>query len=152
MRKLLLIIGALLMMLPVLGQHQQNDKKSRKEMHREMREFKIKFLAQEMGLTPDQTTKFSELYKKMDIERKQLFHQCRNLEKKLKESGKVSNEEYEDALKCLSEARARDLEIEKRYDAEFSKFLSARQIFKLKSSEAEFRQRMFRMHNKRKKE
>lgn len=148
MRKLLLILGILLMMVPVMGQTQNNDQKSRKEMRREMREFKVKFLSQEMGLTPDQASKFSELYIKMEGERHKLIHQCKNLENKLKDSGNVSDEEYEEALKALQEARSKDLEIEKRYDGEFSKFLSAKQLYKLKSSEAEFRQRMFRMHNK----
>ncbi|MDE7437491.1 MAG: hypothetical protein K2M93_03315 [Muribaculaceae bacterium] len=124
--------------------------KSREEMRKELREFKLKFIAQEMDLKEDQQKQFAEVYCKMEDERMKLFEQTRGIERKLKKEGEVSDEEYVRLNKTLTETKEKDAEIEKRYDGEFSKFLSGKQIFKMKSAEDKFRQKMAEMRHKKK--
>lgn len=129
---------------------QKNKDKSREEMRKELREFKIKFMAQEMDLKEDQQKQFIEVYGKMSDERMQLFEKTKRLEHKIKKEGDASEEEYAKVSKALTEAKEKDTEIEKRYDAEFSKFLSSKQIFLMKSAEEKFRQKMSEMRHKNK--
>lgn len=125
--------------------------KSREEMRKDLREFKMKFIAQEIDLKEDQQKQFTEVYGRMLDERMKLFEETRGLERKLKKEGAdVSDEEYSKVNKSLSEAKEKDAEIEKRYDAEFSKFLTGKQIFQMKGAEEKFRQKMSEMRHKNK--
>ncbi len=147
MKKLLLILGVLLLTLPMMAQPMHKDKMAKEEMRKEMCSFKIKYLTQEMELNGDQNLKFSELYTRLEGERHKLFHERRQLEKKINQSRSASEEDYENALKSLNRLRDSEFELEKRYDAEFSRFLTDKQLFKLKKAEEEFRGRMLRMRH-----
>lgn len=150
MKKLLLIITmALCLCLPGYSQHKS--KKSREELRKEYREYKMKVLAQEMDLKADQQKKFFELYNQMSDERHSVRHGLNDLNKKLKEGKNLSEEEYERLNQAVTEARDKDNEIEKKYDAEFKKFLTGKQIFKMKEAEEQFRRKMQEMRSKKQK-
>lgn len=149
-RKIVVLLIAAIMACGSVYAQKPGKGKNRAEMRKELREFKMKFIAQEMDLKEDQQKQFTEVYGRMHDERMKLFEQTRGLERKLKKEGEVSDEEYAQLNKSLTEAKEKDAEIEKRYDAEFSKFLNSKQIFKMKSAEEKFRQKMTEMRHKNK--
>ena len=151
-RKILLLIIVSVAISGTAFAQKKESAKSREEMRKELREFKIKFMAQEMDLNDEQKQQFAEVYGKMSDERIQLFEQTRALERKLKKETSPSEEDYAKVSKAITEAKEKDAEIEKRYDAQFSKFLTSKQIFKMKGAEEKFRQKMSEMrHNRQKK-
>lgn len=122
--------------------------KDREAMRREIHEYKLKFLAQEMDLKEDQQKKFFDLYNQMTAERVKVFKETKALEKKLSESADASEAEYEAVSSAITEAKEKDAEIEKRYDRQFAQFLTSKQIFKMKAAEEKFRNKMHEMRHK----
>lgn len=119
------------------------------KMLREIQEYKMKFLAQEMEIKPDQKEKFVELYQKMSSERHSNFEKMRKLEASLNEN--TSDADYKAATDAMADLRIKDAALEKKYDAEFAKFLTHKQIYQMKRGEEKFRRKMAGMHHKRKK-
>lgn len=130
-------------MMPALADN--NGRRNSETMRREMREYKKQYLAQEMGLDDGQKEKFNALYDKMSDERLKLFRATRQMENRVRNASNVSDADYKKAVKALSDMKQKDAQIEKHYDSQFSKFLTARQIFKMKEAEGKFRERMHRM-------
>lgn len=118
------------------------------EKLKEINEYRLKYLAQEMELTDEQKPKFVELYNQMTAERKTNFDKLRAAEKKLK--GNLSDAEYKAQVNVVSDCKVHDAQIVKDYDAKFEKFLSAKQIYKMKEAEEKFRKRLREMHQQRK--
>lgn len=140
-----MLVMLLAAMAPAYGQKQEG--KSREEMRKEIQEFKIKYLAQEMGLTDSQREQFAPLYDRMCTERWKLFQTARQLERKVKRNKDATESDYQAAAKAMTAAREKDADLMKSYDAQFSKFLSAKQMFKMKEAEQEFDKRMRKMRH-----
>lgn len=138
----------LIMIASIMPALAQNKCRDREAMRRELHEFKLKFLAQEMDLKEDQQKRFFDLYNQMSEEKIKVFKETRRLEKKLAGSDEASEAEYEAVSKAITAAKEKDAEIEKRYDAKFAQFLTPKQIFKLKSAEEKFRDKMHEMRHK----
>lgn len=132
------------------GRHKAS---KRYEMAREVQEFKLKFLAQEMELRDDQQKRFFDLYNAMSEEKFKVFTEVRRLESQLKNNPNATEAEYAAVSDAITKAKARDAEIEKKYDDQFSTFLTKKQIFKMKAAEEKFRRKMHEMnkHNRKKK-
>lgn len=148
MKKLFLLFTLLVVAIaPVFAQGKGQDK-DHKAMRKEIMDFKIKFLAQEMELNEEQQKKFNTLYRQMSEEKGVVFHELHALKKKI---GKDANDaEYEAYTRAASEAKEKEAEIDRRYDAKFAEFLSAKQIYKMKAAEEKFRQKMHEMRGKKK--
>lgn len=140
-----LLIIALTAVSPAFAQN--NTGKSRSEMHKEMREFHLKFLAQEIDLKEDQQKAFFDTYKAMMDEKRKVFHETRSLEKRLKD-GNASEQEYESVTNALTSAKEKDAAIEKKYDEKFDKILSPKQLYQLKEAEKKWRAKMQQMRFK----
>lgn len=137
MKKLYLIIAMLLVcVMPALAHP---------HMSKELKEFKLKFLAQEMELTPEQQTKFFDLYTKMMDEKHKAYADARQLEKKVKNNKNATDADYRALSEAMNRARTRDAEIEGRYAKKFDEFLTPKQIYKWKEAEKKFRDRMSEM-------
>lgn len=130
---------------PAFAQEKSKDPKT---MRKEILEFKMKFLAQEMDLREDQQKRFFDLYTQMSNEKAKLFRETRQLEKKI--DNNASEAEYEAVSRAITAAKEKDAEIDRRYDAKFSEFLTSKQLFKMKSAEKKFRQKMHEMRHKKK--
>lgn len=146
MKKFLLLF--IMMVVAVAGYAQKAG--GGKDRGKEVLEFKLKYLAQEMDLNEEQQTKFFDLYTKMDTEKFALFKKMRDLERKIKE-GKATDSEYEAFSKAAADTKVKIAEIDKAYETKFSQFLSAKQIYKMKAAEETFRKKLREMHHKRKK-
>ncbi|MDE6340358.1 MAG: hypothetical protein K2K97_11315, partial [Muribaculaceae bacterium] len=101
-RKILLLLIACVAISGAAYAQKKGPGKNREEMRKELREFKMKFMAQEMDLKEDQQKQFTEVYGRMHDERMKLFEQTKGLERKLKKGENVSDEEYAQLNKTLT--------------------------------------------------
>lgn len=141
-RYFLILIFAL---IGVSSIYAQGEKKSREDMRKEIMEFKIKFLAQEINLQKDQQEKFTELYSQLSQEKMKIFSNAMKIERKVRNSSNATEADYAEASKAMAEAKAKDIELEKQYDKKFATFLTSKQIFQLKGAEEKFRRKMDEM-------
>ena len=124
--------------------------KSRAEMGREIQEFKLRFLAQEMELKPDQQAKFVEVYTRMSNEKRKAFEAAIALEKRVKQNKNATAEEFQQASDAMAKAKIAEGKIDQKYDAEFKKFLTPKQIYQMKEAEQQFRAKMKELRHKKK--
>ena len=149
MKKVYLIILFIIACIIPLSAHDKPDK-DRAKMMKEVQEFKMKYLAQEMDLKGEQQKKFFELYSEMNEKRAACYKTVRKIEKKIKDKDDATEEDYQEATEAMRKANEESAEIEKAYDEKFSEFLSQKQLYKMKEAEQEFRKKMEEMrHNKR---
>lgn len=137
-----------LLLIPVMAFAQQ---KSKAEMGREIMEFKLKFLAQEMDLKADQQNRFVEVYTRMSNEKKKAFETAIALEKRVRNNKNASAEEFQQASDAMAKAKIAEGQIDQKYDAEFKKFLSPKQIYQMKEAEQKFRAKMKELRHKKRK-
>ncbi len=133
--------------MPIFAQ-EKCDNRSRAEMHREFRDFKIKYIAQEIDLPADKFKEFSELYGQMEEEKHKVFSSTRRLEKSVKNNANSTEEDYARLNDAMVSAKAKDAEISKRYEEKFAKLLTPKQRYKLKDAEESFRKKMQEMRRK----
>ena len=117
-----------------------------------MMEFKLKFLADEMDLNDSQRKQFNEVYSQMETERRAVFKKIKDAEKIIKGNKNASEADYDKATKDISAAKAQMAQIEKTYDEKFSKFLTKKQIFKMKEAEDKFKETVRKCRDKKKNE
>ena len=124
----------------------------REKMFRDVQEFKMKYLAQEMDLSEAQKKKFFELYEEMNQSKKECYQEAVVMERRLKENKEATDEDYQEVRNAFSQANTNWAEIEKQYDDKFSEFLSQKQIYEMKEAENSFRAKFDEMKHSRKKE
>ncbi|MDE6682560.1 MAG: hypothetical protein K2J87_03955 [Muribaculaceae bacterium] len=141
MKKLyLIIVLAFLAVLPVTAQERG---KLTPEKRKEFREYKMKFLAQEMGLKEESRKKFFEVYNQLSDERYDVRSEMHEINHKVKDNT-ATDKDYA----TLNRLKEQDAEIDKKYDAKFATFLSSKEIFKMKEAENVFRQKLHEMKAK----
>lgn len=143
-----IVILLLLMIVPaaVMAQHKNN----RAKVEKELQDFKIKYLAQEMELRADQQAKFVEVYSRKMNEIRKIYETPMKLQHKVKHNKKATPEEYQKASDMMSDAKVQEGKVDRKYDEEFKKFLSSKQIYKMKQAEGEFRKKLQELRSKRK--
>ena len=149
MAKHLLLILALLLGCSSVSFAQKHNGKKGDDMRRELREFKIKFIAQEIDLKEDQKSAFVDLYNEMSDKRNEVMRDAWKMERALKNNKDATEADYQAVTDAMTKAKAQDAEIEKSYDDRFAKILSQKQIFKMKEAEMEFRKKIDEMRQKR---
>lgn len=150
MKKTILLF--FMMVTVSLGAVAQNKGCDREAKEKEFKEFKIKFLADQLNLKGDVRQKFNAVYGEYENERRVLFKKKKEIEKSIKNGKKVTEAEYDRANKELNDIKTQSAALEKTYDEKFSKFLSKEQIFNLKKSEEKFKENMRDLKEKKKKE
>lgn len=139
---LMLILTVILPMSAKKDGHKGNNR------HKEVLEFKMKYLAQEMELTKEQQPRFFDLYAKMSNEKHAAYKSVRHLEKEIKNNPKASEADYRNLSTATENARRKEMEIDRRYEQEFTKFLTPKQIYKMREGEKTFRKKMSDMRKK----
>lgn len=146
MKRILTFLFAVVLVCGVaVAQKDGHNHKSRSDMAKEIQEFKLKFLAQEMELKEDQQKKFFDTYNEMTEERQKVYQSSRELTRKVKHDANATEEDYRRATEAQAEAKDMDIAIEKKYDKKFSTFLTSKQMYKMKNAEEKFRKRMQEM-------
>lgn len=151
MIKNLLFLLIVTLMLPVQAygdESPSSEGKTKEQIFQEIQEFKLKYIAQEIDLKEDQQQEFFDLYNEMTRKRFAVVKEVRSLEKQVKNNKNATEEDYKAVTDALNKSKASEAAIEKEYDAKFSKFLTQKQIFKLKSAEESFRKKMEEMRHK----
>ena len=146
-KHVLLLILSVIMAFPLAAQ-KDGGKRSRAEMRREFKEFKIKYIAQEIELGASQIQEFTELYSQMEDEKHKVFSATRKLERSVKANKNATEKDYQSLSEAMTDAKAKDAEISKRYDEKFSRLLTAKQVYKMKDAEEGFRRKMHEMRHK----
>lgn len=122
--------------------------KNKPEMKKEIQDFKLRFVAQEIGLRDDQRAAFTEAYSRQMAEEDALFRQVGEANRRLKEIPNPTDADYERVNAVLVETKAKSAALEKKYDEIYAKFLTPQQRFKLKDAEMQFRRKMEEMCQK----
>ena len=141
MRKFYLILAFILMAVIPVAAHEKG--KLSPEKRKEFREYKMKFLAQEMGLKDETRQKFYDLYNQLSDERLDIRMEMHAINHKIKDNT-ATDQDYA----TLNRLKEQDAEIEKKYDAKFAAFLTNKEIFKMKEAENVFRQKLHEMKAK----
>lgn len=146
--RLLLLLLAIAFFIPSFAQ--KHGDKDREAKRKEMTEFKLKFIADEMGLKDDQRKQFMEVYGQMESERRAIFHKIKTAEKQIKDNKNATEADYEKANQEITEARDRMAAIDKKYDEKFATFLSKKQIYRMKEAENKFSEKIRLCRDKKK--
>lgn len=131
---------------------QEEDPVKKEKMFKDVLEFKMKYLAQEMDLSEVQKKKFFELYEEMIQSKKECYHSAMKMDRKLKHDKNASEEEYQHVTLAFDKANAEWSEIEKSYNEKFSEFLTQKQIYKMREAEKSYREKVGEMKQNRKRE
>lgn len=106
---------------------------------------KIGFLTQRLNLTPEEAQKFWPVYNRFNDEMERV--RKGNRAKLMEEAGEMDNMsdvEAEKALNDMIASRAAELEIIKKYTAEFKKVLPAQKVVKLFVAEQAFKRELLK--------
>lgn len=122
--------------------------RNRDEWFKKIREYKHEFIANELGLTPEQQQKFFPIYDKMEDEIFKVTNETRQLEIKVSE-GNVTDLEYDNATRAISELKQKEAAIELKYLDQFKSVISSKQLFMLKKAERKFANELVKKRNKR---
>ena len=131
---------------------QDADTTKREKMFREVQEFKMKYLAQEMDLSELQKKKFFEVYEEMEQSRRQCYDQAVKMDRELKHDKNATEADYQKVTEAFNTANAEWAEQEKIYNEKYAEFLSSKQIYKMKEAESTFKAKLDEMRHNRKKE
>lgn len=144
MKHILILI--ILMIVPgvIMAQHKKNNA----QVEKELLEFKVKYLAQEMELKSDQQNKFIEIYTRKMADLRKIYEPAIKMQHHVKHDKNVKPEEYQKATDMMVNAKAQEAQLDKKYDDEFKKFLSAKQLYKMKQGEKEFRAKLQNLRGK----
>lgn len=155
-RILLLLTVALLTCGAAMAQHRGQRRtaltdEQRQKALAEMRTFKHNALTRELDLTPEQQTKFFDVYDEMDEQLMALNFETRELERKTINNENATDTELKAAARALYEQKAREAEIELKYYDRFADVLTARQLAKLKGAERKISLQMASYHGRQRK-
>lgn len=112
----------------------------RNEQRLTKEEFRAKqqaFITEKAGLNEDEAEKFFPLYFELQDEKKQLNDKAWKLMRQGRKDN-VSEEQYEEILEGVYDARIASDELEKSYFEKFRKILSCKQIYEVQQAEMRF--------------
>ena len=130
----------------------EDDSVKKEKMYREVLEFKMKYMAQEMQLSESQKEKFFDLYEEMSEEKRECYEGAIKLDRKIKHEKNANDQEYQKVTEAFNKANQKWAEEEKEYNEKFAEFLTPKQMYKMKEAEQSFRSKLDEMRHNRKKE
>ena len=67
----------------------------------------------------------------MEDEKHKVFSATRKLERSVKANKNATEKDYQSLSEAMTDAKAKDAEISKRYDEKFSRLLTAKQVYRM---------------------
>lgn len=134
-KRLHLLLITLLAFLPQL---MAEPKEPTAEMLKELQEFKIKYLIQEMDLPTEKQAEFAKIYTQYENERAALFREFHRDYRSIKNNANPTDTEYTDAAESMATAKYREGDLEKRYFNKLNTILNPKQLYIMKCSEKKF--------------
>lgn len=115
----------------------------RKEWMQKMKEFKHSFLISELDLSERQSEEFFKLYDEMENERFAVERRVRSLRKEvMKKDANPTDKQLDECIAAQYEMHQLMADIDRKYEPEFRKILSKRQLCKLPHAEQEFQRKL----------
>ena len=124
------------------------DKKDRTKMMEEIQNFKIDFLAQEMGLTEKAKSDFAPLYREYDNELRKTGSEVFKFEREMKKKKEPTDADYKRLSELQKKSRADFEAVNKKYEPKFEAILNAKQIYQMHKGEEKFLEKMKEMRKK----
>lgn len=118
------------------------------DVKREAMDYKLRYLSKRMELTPEQSERFGEIYRRMSAEKERIFKEMYAAEKKVHQNKDATEKDYQTLNEQLDRLRKQDADLEERYDKEFKTFLSAKQLYDMKKGEHDFMRRLREMYSR----
>lgn len=144
---ILILVFTIFSSINVIDAQEKKNKMNREEWFAQMRNYKHKFIADEIKLTPEQEAKFFPIYNMMEDELFQGQRETRKLKKKAEKDESVSDSEYEAATKAIIDLKRKEHDIELKYYYQIKPIISSKQYFKLKAAEHKFTRIVMKRHN-----
>lgn len=116
--------------------------KSHQEMRRQMQEYKMKFLAQEMGLSGEKQSRFFSAYKTYAESRDRSLCKLRKARKSLQSNPNPTDADYESFRQQQNDVRKAENAADTEFRAALEKILTPKEIFLLQEGERKFRDKM----------
>lgn len=144
MRRLLLIFSLIIIALAGsdLQAQEKKGEKHRHEMRREMQEYKMKFLAKEMGISGEKQAKFFEAYIAFAKTQDALFEEMRQARHALENKSNPTDADYEAFRKTQNSVKERETAADTEYRKSLDKILTPRETYLLQEGENKFRDKM----------
>lgn len=121
------------------------------EKLKELQEFKIKYLIQEMDLPADKQAEFTKIYTMYDNERSTLFRDFFQRDKSIRHNQNPTETDYMVAAESMATAKAREGALEQKYFNKLKTILSPKQLYNLKRAEYKFDRKLNEQRHKGKK-
>lgn len=142
MKKQILILFSLILSLAAFAQKGGNWEAKIKEIQ----EYKIQYLIQEMDLPSDKQAEFTRLYTAYDNARTALFRSFMQQDKAMKAKENPSEADYAEAAQAMATAKLREGELENSYYLQFKQMLTPKQLYNMKRAENRFEHKLREAH------
>lgn len=126
-------------------QKNHRSKKSHDERVKEIMEFKMKYLAQEMELSESEKARFFSTYEAMSREKGELFEKMHKAKKRIRKGEDLTDKVYEQVTEELQQIKEQLDAVDECYDKKFTEFLTAKQIYNMHEAEQKFLNKVRRM-------
>ena len=139
-----IITSALAILMSVAVMAQKPTEEQREAKREKMEAAKVGFITQELSLTTEEAQKFWPVYNKFKNERHNLMGDPHKKDGERKKIDDMSDSEVEAMLNDKMDKKAKMLEVDKRYHAEFKKVLPIKKVAKLYKAEHKFKREMLK--------
>lgn len=145
MKRLISLIVATLFIIPTgaIAQERKHNREDRKEWMKKLRTLKREYLIKELDLTEAQRDEFFKIYNAKEAERMAAERKVKDAEHEIrKKNDTVTDEEYDAAITAQYRLNSELANIEAKYEGQFRKVLTKRQLFKLRGTEHGFQRKL----------
>ncbi|MDR2233824.1 MAG: hypothetical protein LBE56_12000 [Tannerella sp.] len=136
------IVALLCSVIDGSAQEQKSEKQSSRK---EFWEKRNTFIAKEINLTADETSKFIPLENEFQQKKIDIGRECRALNRASREKETLTDAEYLNLIDCDLDARIKELQLEKEYFEKFKQILKPDKLFKYRIADAKFTREVVNM-------
>jgi Skp family chaperone for outer membrane proteins len=132
------VLGALALLSSIATSAQEPDPQIPEEKLQEIKAQKVAYLTQKMDLTPEESQKFWPVYNQYDKELEALRKERREAHKAMKDKTDLSEADAAKAIDDELASQQKELDLRKKYTAEFKKTIGAKKTMMLFRAERDF--------------
>ncbi len=147
MRFYISIIALIAALLPCMAQTKGGA--NHEQMRKELLDFKVEYLMQEIELSADRQSEFERIYRQMEAERHNLFKGIPAKVESVARKVDVSDAELINTADAMASLKQREGALEIKYYQQLKKILTPRQTFDLKRAEQKFNRKVMEMRGRR---
>lgn len=137
MKRLLIIIYCVLSSLGALAQDPDEQVVQDPQVQEKIKNLRIAYISDKLGLTPDQAEKFWPIYREFSDKRREIRQELVDARKELK-TDNPDPAKQEELVKLGLAIKQRELDLEKTYSERLLRVISAQQILTLRKAEGDF--------------